>query len=409
MTELKGTIGRWQGVGLITTSLLGTSVFILPELTVKMAGEGAMWAWMLLVAAILPLALIFAELGKRFPNAGGPSHFVQLAFGRRLGTSVGMLFLMAAPIGTPAAIMMTFEFIRPLVHLEGSTLLLAQLGMLAGLWLINVRGMQLSSSLQLGLTLAILAVVLGVSGGLSLPSGEMPQFTPGVWGAFALALWAYLGVEVVSHLSAEFKRPERDFVPAMVIATLLVAAIYLLCTALIQALPAGEGLAMVRLFNHVLGGGGELVVGVLGTAAGIATVNTYLAGMSRLGWSLAQEKQLPPLFARLNRHRVPALGLGVLLSVVAASLVLAHGFGWGFETLLESVNGVFVVIYLLSMLAAWRLLPGRFRLKAASGSVACLLFAWSLGSAMVYGALIFLCVWWWQGVRAKRLKPCLER
>ncbi|SDJ03052.1 amino acid exporter, AAE family [Ferrimonas sediminum] len=395
MTHLKGSIGRWQGVGLITTSLLGTSVFILPQVTVDIAASGALWSWVLLVLVILPVALIFAELGKRFPNAGGPSHFVHRAFGRRLGTTIGVLFLFAAPVGTPAAIMMTFEFIQPLVNLDGGALLAAQLAMLALLYLINVGGIQLSSVLQLGLTLAILAVVIALALGAPLPQAShlQPMVNTGVWSAFGIALWAYLGVEVVSHLSEEFKRPRQDFVPAMVIATLLVAAVYLVCTLMVLERPHDSTLAMVSLFNDRFGQGGEWVIGLLGTAAGFATVNTYLASMSRLAWRLAQDGQLPAGFGRLNRHRVPTFALAMLLAVVALSLSLSHGFGWQFEVLLEWVNGVFVMIYLCSMLAALKLLNGRFRVKALLGVGGCLLFAWSLGWSMLYGVAIFITVW----------------
>ncbi|TKB56637.1 L-methionine/branched-chain amino acid transporter [Ferrimonas aestuarii] len=403
MSELKGTIGRWQGVGMITTSLLGTSVFILPQVTVDMAASAALWAWILLVIAILPLALVFAELGKRFPNAGGPSHFVSLAFNRRLGASIGLLFLFAAPVGTPAALMITFEFIKPLIALTDTELLMAQLGALAFLFVINVRGLKLSSVLQLTLTLAIVAITLSLLWGneLHLPADLNSQLeapSPSLWSAFAIALWAYLGIEIVSHLSEEFKRPERDFVPAMVIATVLVAAIYLVSTAMVLGLPKdhGAGLAMVALFDQQFGDGGALVIGVLGTAAGLATVNTYLSGMSRLMWRLAQEGQLPSQLGRLNRHRVPTLGLGILLIVVAIALVFTHLSGLNFEPLLEWCNGLFVLIYLCSMLAGYKLLSKRFRVKALLGIGACALFALSLGSAMIYGMIIFAAAWLWQ-------------
>lgn len=72
-------IGRWQGAGLLTTTLLGTSVFILPQLTIELAGFGALWAWALLTLTIIPVALVFASLASRFPHAAGPAYFVEKA------------------------------------------------------------------------------------------------------------------------------------------------------------------------------------------------------------------------------------------------------------------------------------------------------------------------------------------
>ena len=48
MTRLNQTITRWQGIGLIATTLLGTGVFILPQLTIVTAGDKAIWAWVIL-------------------------------------------------------------------------------------------------------------------------------------------------------------------------------------------------------------------------------------------------------------------------------------------------------------------------------------------------------------------------
>ena len=85
MSNLQQNITRGQGVGLMATTLLGTGVFILPQLTVEIAGQGALVAWLALTLAILPLVRVFAELGRQFPHAAGPAYFVEQGFGGDLG------------------------------------------------------------------------------------------------------------------------------------------------------------------------------------------------------------------------------------------------------------------------------------------------------------------------------------
>lgn len=75
MEHIKGTIGRWQGAGLMATTLLGTGVFILPQMTLAKAGTSALWAWALLTLAIIPVTLVFGRLASRFPHAAGPAFF----------------------------------------------------------------------------------------------------------------------------------------------------------------------------------------------------------------------------------------------------------------------------------------------------------------------------------------------
>lgn len=84
MNELKKELGLVQGVILLTTSLLGTGVFALPELAALAAGDISLWAWPLLIILIFPIAIVFAVLGRHFPHAGGVAHFVGMAFGPRL-------------------------------------------------------------------------------------------------------------------------------------------------------------------------------------------------------------------------------------------------------------------------------------------------------------------------------------
>ena len=107
MINNKQKIGRWQGAGLLATTLLGTSVFILPQLTIEIANNWSMLSWLLLVIAILPVTIVFAKLASLYPHAGGPAFFVEKAFGKTAGRTVGMLFLFIVPIGAPASIIMT--------------------------------------------------------------------------------------------------------------------------------------------------------------------------------------------------------------------------------------------------------------------------------------------------------------
>ena len=71
MSRLNKELGLLQGIALLSTSLLGTGIFVVPALAATAAGAASLWAWMILIALVLPVAFTFAQLGKRFPHAGG--------------------------------------------------------------------------------------------------------------------------------------------------------------------------------------------------------------------------------------------------------------------------------------------------------------------------------------------------
>lgn len=87
MSGLKQELGLAQGVGLLSTSLLGTGVFAVPALAALVAGNNSLWAWPALIVLVFPVAIVFAVLGRHFPSAGGVAHFVGMAFGSRTGAS----------------------------------------------------------------------------------------------------------------------------------------------------------------------------------------------------------------------------------------------------------------------------------------------------------------------------------
>ncbi|BCV38555.1 L-methionine/branched-chain amino acid transporter [Shewanella chilikensis] len=382
----------------MATTLLGTGVFILPQMTVDKAGSGALLAWALLTLAIIPVTLVFARLASRFPHAAGPAYFVERAFGRTLGRTIGLSFLMAVPIGAPAAILMTFQFVNALIPVSGWVQVGCELLVLLGLWLLNLRGIQVSAKAQFALTLGIVAVVVMMFGAGGAKTGELVSLTAhstpdydGVMLAIGIAFWSFLGVEAMTHLANDFQRPDRDLIPAMVIGVILVGAVYLVCTLLLLLVEVDTKVAMIGAFDTLLGGYGAQVIGVLGIASGLAAVNVYAASVSRLLWSFSTEGILPAWFRERNSYQVPVRALSAVLGVMGLVIVLTYISGQQLEQLIAWSNGVFVVIYLLSMLAAIRLLSKRYLPLVLLSCALCVLLAFALGSAMAY-ALGLLCV-----------------
>ncbi|MDZ7868248.1 MAG: L-methionine/branched-chain amino acid transporter [Rheinheimera sp.] len=399
-----GGIGRYQGAALLATTLLGTGVFILPQVSLQQAGGAAIGIWLVLTLLAVPITVIFGALAGAIPNAAGPAHFVGEAFGAVAGRVMGLLFLLVVPVGGSAALLMTWSFIEPWFGAQYQ--LTGQLLFLAVLFALNRVGFQLSARLQLGLTLAIVAVVLLLLGAffwqgapLKAPVPELPAWS-GISAALALGFWSFLGVEAMTHLAQDFRDPARDMVPALLIGLLLVGLIYLGCSALLWALAApGESLTMAQAFNRLCGGYGQWVIGILGLCSGLATVNVYTASVARLTWSFSQQGVLPAWFMPLNRHQVPERALYLIIGLMAAVILGSSPFPQQLEALIGWVNGVFAVIYLASMLAALKLLPGRYRTTAIVSALLCLGLMLTLGTLLWYAVAIMLLttpLLWWQ-------------
>jgi amino acid efflux transporter len=398
MTELKQTIGFWQGVGLLATTLLGTGIFILPQVTVEMAGSNALFAWFFLAIAILPITVVFAELGKQLPHAAGLSFYIEKALGNVLGKTSGLLFILLIPVGAPAALDMVSQFLGSLVALTEQQRLFAELGFLAAIWLLNIRGIQASGMMQLGLTITMLLVIVAMLFAATDSADYQnavvtttPEWSP-ITQAMAIAFWSFLGIEAMTHLSSEFKNPQRDFLPAMIIGTLTVAAIYIVSTWLVLPMLGESQLLMIVAFDSLFGGYGGLVIGCLGIVSGFATVNVYSAGISRLTWSYANDGLLPQPLAKLNSHQVPVNSYTLILSMITLVVLIKHALSIPFENLILWANGVVILIYLFSMFAAFKLLKGAKKLWAILGGLVSSLIIYSIGVDMLYAILMCLAI-----------------
>ncbi|NKF49153.1 L-methionine/branched-chain amino acid transporter [Shewanella sp. WXL01] len=405
MSQSAVGIGRWQGAGLMATTLLGTGVFILPQMSIAIAGEGALWAWVILTFAIIPVALVFGLLAGRIPHAAGPAYYVERVFGKTLGRTIGLCFLLVIPIGAPAAILMTFQFMNAMLPMDGLAQLAVQLLIIVVLLLLNMRGIQVSAKLQFSLTLSIVTVVALLMGSSSTSLMSADAVTPfahwqlePVMLAIGIGFWSFLGIEAMTHLAGDFEKPQKDMLPAMLMGTVLVGVIYLLCTLLLLNTPdTTEGVAMIAAFNYwladtPLAGFGVQIIGILGVASGLATVNVYAASAARLMWSFAEQGVLPKRFAKRNEHGVPLNALLAILSIMAVVMVLTFISGQDLESLIAWSNGVFVVIYLLAMLSAFKLLGAKYRLLIAASCVFCIALGIALGFSMIYVAIMMAIV-----------------
>jgi len=405
MTTNNAKIGRWQGAGLLATTLLGTGVFILPQMTINIAGNNAMIAWLLLTIAIIPITLVFGRLAATLPHAGGPAHFVEQAYGAVAGRTIGLIFLFVVPLGAPAAILLTFQFVEPLIELSQMGQLIAQLSVLLLLFVLNYRGIQVSAKLQFMLTLAIILVVVMLFGVAGIESNNMTvlrQFSLNdnlIMVAAGIALWSFLGVETMTHLSGEFQNPKKDLLPAMLIGTVIVGIVYLACTALLLLVPTDASLSMVGVFNQLIGGYGAQIIGILGLAGGLASVNVYTASVARLTWSFSQDGVLPSYFSKVNAHHVPVRALSIILLAMAIVLIITFITQQNLEDIIAWCNGVFIIIYLSAMLAAIKLLKKKYLPLIILSSIFCLMLAWGVGWHMLYAfSLLFITApfLWWQ-------------
>lgn len=412
MSRLNKELGLLQGVALLSTSLLGTGIFVVPALAATAAGAASLWAWMILIALVLPVAFTFAQLGKRFPHAGGAPHLIGRAFSLRMEGVSALLFLAVLPVGLPAALHIASGFWLALFDLDRVGLLAIELVTLAAILLLGQRPPKASGLLQGLIAVAIVASVALIWWMGDLPRTSQPLL-PAMddqWHLLPTALgvmfWCFVGIEAFTHLGEEFKRPERDFPLALLLGVLLAGLVYWACSVAVLSFATygdvhSDTTALPRLFEQLLGEQARALVAVLGYLACFASMNVYIQGFARLIWSLAEEGRLPASLAVRNRQGVP--GKALLLVVISCALcaVLSATLKLSVDDLIRYANGNFVLIYLFSMAAGWVLLRGIWRLLAGLSTLLCAAVLVMLGSDALYAVALLVALLLLDHLRAR--------
>ncbi|PWC20461.1 L-methionine/branched-chain amino acid transporter [Brenneria roseae subsp. roseae] len=398
---LKQELGVIQGVGLLSTSLLGTGVFAVPALVAQLAQQDSLWAWPLLILFVFPIAIGFAALGQHFPNAGGAAHFVNMAFGPRLARVTSWLFLSVIPLGLPAALQIAAGFWQAALGWSDLGLLMVQLLTLGGIWVLGLRSAGSSANIQIIIALLVVGLVAAIWWQGDITPAHIPWPTiselswPNTFSALAVMFWCFVGLEAFAHMATEFRTPERDFPRALLIGMLLAGAVYWGCTVAVLHFKAyGEGMAataslpgiVVQLFGeHAL-----WIACMVGYLACFASVNIYTQGFARLVWSQAPQSSA---LAKLSDGQAPVNALSIVVACCLACCLLIYWLRLPLETLIVYANGIFVLVYLLCMLAGWRLLKGRAKVMAAAGSVLCCALLVMIGWKSLYALTMLALLW----------------
>lgn len=181
------------------------------------------------------------------------------------------------------------------------------------------------------------------------------------------------------------------------IGLLLAGSVYWACTVLVLHFHAfGEEMAaaaslpniVVRLF----GVEALWVACVIGYLACFASLNIYIQSFARLVWSQAQHKPHSYL-ARLSPRQIPRNALNAVLGSCVVSTLGIYLLDINLDALIVYANGIFIMIYLLCMLAGCRLLRGRYRLLAVVGSILCLLLLAMVGWKSLYALVMLAGLW----------------
>ncbi len=295
---LRRRMGFWSLLAAGVGSVIGSGWLLSSMYAAQSAGPAALLAWVIGGAAMLLIALVFAELGMAKPESGGLVRYPLYSNGRFTASIVGWA-MWVCYVGNPpteaAGVVQYASAYLPGVYaggrLTGAGIALA-VALMAVFVGVNYFGVRLFArtnntvtavKVLVPATTVVLLVAAGFDGGNLGPRHGGPA--PYGWGAAlstiatAGMVFAYTGFRNIVELSGEARDPRRD-VPAALVATISVTIVLYLAlqTAYLGAVPA-------RLLGHGWHG-----VNLASPFADLA----LLLNMSWLYWTLIADSMISP-------------------------------------------------------------------------------------------------------------------
>jgi amino acid efflux transporter len=378
--------------------VLGQSLIVLPSIAARRAGPWSILVWAGLAAISYPLARIMAELGVRYPSAGGVMTFIGHGLGRSIGRLTGTLYLAAIVVGGPATALVFAEYAGTLIPLSRPGHFLVAAIVMAVLVLGNCFPVDSIMRLQrVGFFICLGAITAALL--LALPHIQPARLSDttgfglaGVASTGLIAFFAFVGWENAAFSGEEFADP-RTLIKALGLAVAAVGLLFVLLGVAVvgtlsRSIISTSDASLVDLTRLSLGSRGSLAASVIALLLLLLFMFTWTRSATRLVFALAREGVLPPVLSRVSAASGSPVRAALALG---GAWTLAFGIeillGVPLETYIELASGNFLLTYVLIVLAAWRLLFGRRFLPALVISTLAILLLVAAGFHSLWYAL----------------------
>lgn len=403
---LRKDITTFSLTALIMGAMIGSGIFFLPGIMLSNIGGSGVWpvmaAWILGALVALAGGLVFAELGAAFPKEGGQYAFLRDSLGKAWGFLFSWSSFTVLQSATIAAVAVAMaNAVDGLVDLPGSNPCLGAMdgdvcdGLTLPKWgtgflavavvllltSVNYLGVKRGAWLNNGATIAkVGALVLIAFAGTAFGTG-VGNFKTGGWGAVTLggfglalanSLFAYDGFAQATFVAAEVKDARRALPRAIVMATAIVAAIYLTATFAVFHVVRGDAVTADELagdspiathaMDIAFGGAAATLVLLAIVVSTFGTVNTYVLTSPRIYHPIARDGEFPRAFGVLSRHGTPTWGL--VYGALWAGILTMTG---SYNTLANLVVFGLYVFYLATMVGYFVLRRRQPEAFAAAG------------------------------------------
>ena len=354
MTTNTRPLGLWMCTALVVGNMIGMGIFMQPAALAPF-GLNALTGWLAVIVGCACLAIAFAALARKLPQADGPFGYVRATLGEAVAFPALWCYWISVWVTNAVLAIGVVGYMVNVFPAAGAippaVLAVSFMWLFVAVNLLGVRSggrVQVVTSL-LKLVPLVLVMVLGAVAILASPGDYTPNMPTNPitmhssMAAAAVALYAMLGFESAAVAAGRVTNPEKTIPRATLIGTLLVAFVYVAIVGIGMLLVPQETLAksdapFVTIIDSLLGAGNGRWLSLFVVISGLGCLNGWTLLSGELTRTLASHRLLPDILGESNRFGAPWASL--LLTGVLASFV-------GIMNYSQSLVGAFTKLSLI--------------------------------------------------------------
>jgi len=459
-TRLQRSVGFYGLMFISLGSIIGSGWLLGALNAAKVAGPASILSWILAASMLSLLSLTYAELGARYPVAGGSARFSYYSHGPFAGFTAGWVGWLQAVFIAPVEVLAVITYVNSISWVNQHFNMINKVGEHAGL--LNQTGlgvafvlMVLFTTMNLGgakflsdsnvivviwktavpvLAIVVVAALQFNPANFLAGGGFMPFGFHGVFAALTGGVvFALQGFEQAVQLAGEARNPQKDLSRAILTAMAIGAVLY----SLLQVVMIGglEPANIASGWSRPLGtdpsdygawytlalavGAGWLakllIIDAVISPAGTGVV--YVATTARLSYALGEENEMPKALTATNKKGVPVVS--IVVAAVVGSVALGPFKSWSaLVTVITAATAIMYAFAPVSLAAlhkvdgarprSYRVPLPRLVLPAAFCSANLIIYwggfdtTWKLVCAIGLGLMLFAAGAWFKGTRARR-------
>ncbi len=373
-------INLLQATSINMIDMVGIGPFVVMPFVVSQFDNGLfIWAWIFGAVTAFMDAMIWSELGAKYPLAGGTYNFHRIAFGEKGGKLMSFLFVWQTSIQAPLVVASaSIGFAQYLSYFGDLSFIQEKMvsgGLVIVVFFLLYRKIEAIGKISVVMgTIVILTIIWIIFSGMLnqqhsvkfIPSNTDSFFTFAFWAVVGQAsgktVYAYLGYYNVCHLGGEIMRPEKNIPRSIFISIAGITILYLLMNISVmsvipwQSVQANDKYLVSSFMEQLYGHQAAALVTVLILCIAFSSLFAVVLGYSRVPYAAAVDGNFFRPFAKLH----PTKNFPYISLIVLCALGFVFSLLFRLSDVISSILAMRIVVQFMAQSVGVVLLRKKF-------------------------------------------------